>query len=388
MRTYLNKNFLLLIFLLAPALVQAADAAPAQSSGSMNVMLIGLVSLVVILFFAIAVLGNTLRQLGFVYRDKMRAERRAKGLMKSVVLLLAAGLASVSAYAQDAAAEAAPVSTSIAGMAKSDFYALIGIITVELLVVVALTLLIRNVARMIGQEIETEASPAKTKAPKVNFWDRFNNVVSIEKEQDIMLDHDYDGIKELDNSLPPWWKYGFYLTIVVAIVYIWYYHAGGNGPSSYDEYVAEVQKGEADKAAYLAKSANNVDENTVTMGDAASIAAGKTIFETTCAACHAKDGGGGVGPNFTDEYWLHGGSIKDVFKSIKYGWPDKGMKSWKDDFSPKQIADLASYVKSLKGTTPAAPKEKQGELYIEGGAAPATDSTKATTDSTKKVAIN
>jgi cytochrome c oxidase cbb3-type subunit 3 len=150
------------------------------------------------------------------------------------------------------------------------------------------------------------------------------------------------------------------------VIYLWYYHAGGNGPSSYDEYVAEVQTGEEAKAAYLAKSANNVDENTVKVLDATAIASGKTIFETNCAACHAKDGGGGVGPNLTDEYWLHGGGVKNVFKSIKYGWPDKGMKSWKDDFSPNQIAQLASYITTLQGTKPLTPKEKQGELYNEG----------------------
>ena len=97
-----------------------------------------------------------------------------------------------------------------------------------------------------------------------------------------------------------------------------------------------------------------------------------------------KTGGGSVGPNLTDEYWLHGGGINNIFKSIKYGWPDKGMKSWKDDFSPNQIAQLASYIITLKGTTPAAPKEKQGELYNDSGAAPTTDSNATS----KPVAMN
>ena len=191
-----------------------------------------------------------------------------------------------------------------------------------------------------------------------------------------MLDHDYDGIRELDNNLPAWWKYGFYLTIVVAFVYVWYYHSGA-GPTQLDEYAAEVKAGEEAKEAYLAKSAGNIDENTVKMGDEASISSGKTLYASNCAACHAPDGGGTVGPNLTDSYWLHGGSISDVFKSIKYGWADKGMKSWKDDFSPKQIADLSTFIKSLNGTTPAAPKDKQGELYTEGSEEKAPDSTKA-----------
>lgn len=381
MHKYINKNLgiLTLVLLLLPVFsVQAADSV--KPGYNFNAILIGLVSLILILLFAILVLGNTLRQLGFVYRDKLRKDCASGNVIKTLLLLIATSIA-FTANAQDVAADAATQAPAyISGIPAFDFYVLMGIIALELMVIISLSFFIRTVVKIISNEPELE-SVAK-KVVKVNFWDRFNKVVPIEKEQDIMLDHDYDGIHELDNSLPPWWKYGFYLTIVVAFVYIWYYHAGGNGPSSYDEYVAEVQEGEEAKAAYLAKTANNVDENTVVMLDATGIAAGQNIFQTVCAACHAKDGGGGVGPNLTDEYWLHGGSLKDVFKTIKYGWPDKGMKSWKDDFSPNQIAQLACYVKSLKGAATAAPKEKQGELYIEGNNTAPADSTANTTDST------
>lgn len=138
-----------------------------------------------------------------------------------------------------------------------------------------------------------------------------------------------------------------------------------------------MKKADAEKENYLKKAANNVNENTVTyLSDASALDAGKKIFVTACAACHAADGGGTVGPNLVDEYWLHGGSIADIFKSIKYGWPEKGMKSWKDDYSPAQIAQLASYIKSLKGTKPATAKEPQGEVYQE----------QATNDSAKTAA--
>ncbi len=384
MRIRFNKYVSLgMLAILAPVLVQAAEAAATPEGSKFNAILIGLVSLTLILLFAILVLGNTLRQLGFVYRDKMRSERKA-GLMKTVALLMGLGLTSLAANAEEAAAEATSSAPAyISGIPSAHFYTLMGIIGLELLVIISMVFLIRTIVRLIS------ADPAKAalaeKVVKVNFWDRFNKVVPIEKEADIMLDHDYDGIKELDNSLPPWWKYGFYLTIVTGVIYLWYYHAGGNGPSSYDEFVAEVQAGEEAKAAYLAKSANNVDENTVKMLDAAGITSGGVLFEQMCAACHAKDGGGGVGPNLCDEYWLHGGSVKDIFKTIKYGWPDKGMKSWKDDFSPNQIAQITSYVKSLQGTKPAAPKDKQGELYIEGGATTPADSTaKPAADTTAK----
>lgn len=355
--------------ILAPVLATAAEKTAQGKGSTMNAMLIGLVALIIVLLFAIGILGNVLRQLALVYKEKLRKER-AKVI--APVALLFIMLLSTAAHAEEAVATTAPQAPAyISGIAASDFYLLIGIIALEMLVILSMLLSMRVLVRLLSNKPETEkVAKAIIRKP---FWDKFNKAVAIEKEQDIMLDHDYDGIQELDNSLPPWWKYGFYLTIVVSVIYIYYYHMGGNGPSSYQEYVAEVEKGEAEKAAYLAKSSGNVDENTVKMLDDAGIASGATIFQTACAACHAKDGGGGVGPNLTDEYWLHGGSLSDVFKSIKYGWPDKGMKSWKDDFSPKQIAELTSYIKSIKGTKPAAPKEKQGELYQEAAGADSTN---------------
>lgn len=376
MRPYSKKSLLSFLLLFSSLAGFAADTATGGGESSFNPVLIGLATVIVILLFAIAVLGNVLRQLAVVYRDKMRKERSGKSVTASVLLLLALTVPTLSSFAQEAAADAtAAVAKSpfISGIVRSDFYALMFIISLELLIVFALLIYMRILLKAISARPELESEVSKI-MKRVSFWDKFNAVVPIEKEQDIMLDHDYDGIKELDNSLPPWWKYGFYFTILVAIVYIWYYHGGGYGPSSHDEYVAAVQKGEEDKAAYLAKTAGNIDESNVKMADASGIEEGKTLFVKNCAACHAADGGGSVGPNLVDDYWLHGGSLPDVFKSIKYGWQDKGMKSWKDDFSPRQIASLASFIKTLRGTKAAAPKEQQGELYIEGNAAPA-DST-------------
>lgn len=357
-----------------PQLVHAAESSPATAEAtgsSFNPVLICMIALSIVLLFAIAVLGGVLKSVAAAYGNKMRQQKSNAALKTILALVICTGTGVTTFAADGAAAEAVSSTPSIiGGMAATEFYFLAGFIGFELIIIVALVLFIRTIVQLITANPELAASEqakaALAKAKRIPFWDRFNKSVDIEKEHDIMLDHNYDGIQELDNSLPPWWKYGFYFTILLAVVYIWYYHAGGNGPSSYDEYVAEVQRGEEAKAAYLAKSANNVDENTVKMGDAASISSGANIFQTSCAACHAKDGGGGVGPNLTDDYWLHGGDIKDIFKSVKYGWPDKGMKSWKDDFSPRQLADLASYIKSLKGSKPAAPKEQQGELYVEG----------------------
>ncbi|WP_165836456.1 cbb3-type cytochrome c oxidase N-terminal domain-containing protein [Taibaiella soli] len=389
MRPYFLKTSFIIAALAFPAVLFAADPAPTpdRDAFSFNAVLVGLVSLIIVLLFVIGVAANVLRQLSFVYREKMRAAKTEKtsgsstSIITGLLLLMAICLPAFSALAADGDAAApvvAPVSKFINGIPKDDYYAILAIIILELLVLTVLLVNIRILVRVLSARPETERI-AKAIVRR-SFWERFNKSVALDKEKDITLDHDYDGIQELDNSLPPWWKYGFYATIIVSIVYLWYYHASGQGPSSYDEYVASVEKGKEEVAAYLATSANNVDENTVTViTDKGQLDAAKNIFETTCSACHAKDGGGGIGPNLTDDHWLHGGGIKDIFKSIKYGWQDKGMKSWKDDYSPKQIAELASYIKSLQGSKPANPKDPQGDLYVEGKtAAPA-----ATTDSTK-----
>jgi cytochrome c oxidase cbb3-type subunit III len=193
----------------------------------------------------------------------------------------------------------------------------------------------------------------------------FTKAVPVEKEEDILLDHDYDGIKELDNSLPPWWKWGFYFTIVVAVVYFVRFHVVGSGPTPEEEYNTEMKIAAVQLEDLRKSSGEMVDEKTVTMADAAGIAEGKQIFQKSCYMCHGSNGEGGVGPNLTDEYWLHGGSINDVFKTIKYGVIEKGMQSWEKQFSPSELKNIASFIKSIKGTNPANAKAPQGDIYTE-----------------------
>lgn len=194
----------------------------------------------------------------------------------------------------------------------------------------------------------------------------FTKAVPVANETDILLDHDYDGIKELDNALPPWWKYGFYFTIGIAFLYLLRYHVWKTGPDPQQEYDQEMKAAAAQVEAYNKKNGGGaVDEKTVTMADAAGIAEGDKLFHANCYACHGAKGEGGVGPNLTDNYWLHGGTINDVFKTIKYGWPDKGMPSWEKSYSPEQIKFLASYIKSLAGTNPPNAKAPQGDPLQE-----------------------
>jgi cytochrome c oxidase cbb3-type subunit 3 len=221
------------------------------------------------------------------------------------------------------------------------------------------------------------------------FMDKVNamltDAVPVEKEEDVLMDHEYDGIHELDNNLPPWWLYGFYFSIVFGVVYVINYHFTDNGKLQIEEYVAEMEAAEEAKAAFVATQENTVDESNVELlTDASDLAAGGKTFKLYCAPCHGENGGsmpGGVGPNLTDDYWIHGGSVTDIFKTIKYGVPEKGMVSWQAQLNPTQIQQVSSYIKSLKGTNPENAKEPQGDLWEETATSePTEESTEPTTD--------
>ncbi|WP_027395785.1 cbb3-type cytochrome c oxidase N-terminal domain-containing protein [Aquimarina latercula] len=188
----------------------------------------------------------------------------------------------------------------------------------------------------------------------------------VEEEDEIILDHNYDGIKELDNNLPPWWVYGFYATILFGVIYLVRFHVF-NDYNQTEEYETEVAEALIAIEAYKKTAKDLVDINTVTLlTDAADINAGKAIFTSNCVACHKADGGGGIGPNLTDPNWILGGGIKNVFKTISEGGRDgKGMVAWKQTLKPAEMAQVASYVITLGGTTPAEPKEAQGEIWID-----------------------
>lgn len=189
---------------------------------------------------------------------------------------------------------------------------------------------------------------------------------SMEEEGEIILDHDYDGIKELDNTLPPWWVYLFYISIVFAVVYMVRYEILG-ADSTTAEYEKEVAQAEIDIAAYKKNNPNLIDASSVVLlTEASDLEAGKAIFTTNCAVCHKADGGGGIGPNLTDTNWILGGGIKNVFTTIYEGGRDgKGMVSWKDDLNATEIAQVSSYLLGFQGTTPAAPKVSEGDVWVE-----------------------
>lgn len=199
-----------------------------------------------------------------------------------------------------------------------------------------------------------------------NFYKKIVGNKPIEDEGEIILDHNYDGIRELDNKLPPWWVYMFYATIIFAVVYMARFHVF-NGYDQDDEYLTEITLAKAEIEAYKKTAKGLVDVNTVELlSDASDINAGKTIFESSCVACHMVDGGGGIGPNLTDEYWILGGGIKNVFNTISEGGRDgKGMIAWKQTLKPAEMAQVASYVLNFQGKIAANPKDAEGEVWID-----------------------
>jgi cytochrome c oxidase cbb3-type subunit 3 len=206
----------------------------------------------------------------------------------------------------------------------------------------------------------------ETDKVQLSWWDKFVALKSDKTEEELRLDEDFDGIHELDNPTPPWFNFIFYTSILAAVLYLLNYHVLKFGSLQEAEYTAEVAQSKLEVDAYLKSSGNLVDENNVAFVlDKKLLADGQTLFAEKCAVCHLADGGGVVGPNLTDAYWIHGGDIQSIFKTIKYGVPAKGMIAWQNTFSGKQMEALASYVKTLQGTTPAVGKEPQGELYKE-----------------------
>lgn len=222
------------------------------------------------------------------------------------------------------------------------------------------------------------------------IMNKFTRSKDIEQESDILLDHDYDGIRELDNVLPPWWVNLFYATIIFGLVYIVRFHVVNDYTQAqeFDQEVAlaniEIEKN---------KAANPVEEVTVDkvtlLTDAESLAKGKEIFTNACAACHKADGGGVVGPNLTDQFWINGGGIKNVFKLIAEGSKNNPtMVGWAKTLGTKEVQKVASYVVSLQGTKPAGAKPAEGEKWVEEAApktdAPATAATDTTNVATTK----
>lgn len=237
--------------------------------------------------------------------------------------------------------------------------------------------------------LESKSKPSKLVAWVKNVYKKLAGGKPMEEEHEIILDHNYDGIKELDNSLPPWWLYAFYASIIFAVIYLFRYHVFYTAPNQFAELENEYTIAQKEIEEYKKTAKDLVDFETVqVLTEAADLANGKKIFEVNCVACHKADGGGGIGPNLTDEYWILGGGIKNVFKTITEGGRDgKGMIAWKASLKPSEINQVASYLLTFQGTTPAEPKAPEGDIWVDESVPQAeeTNETEAPTETIEVV---
>jgi len=295
------------------------------------------------------------------------AEKKDKG-SKKIISILSLLFFSTYAFAQEPGA-----AKSFSDDPLFPLYMLsvaLGIVVLLVIVVAFYILRILNVfVAQAEQERALKLGITYKKEPSwwIKLNEKLNASVPVEREESIDLGHNYDGIRELDNHLPPWWKWLFIGTIIWGAIYLLVFHVAGTLPLSEEEYTNEVVT--AEKAIQKLRTSQPqelIDENTLEFtNDASLIAQGKEVYTSNnCQTCHRIDGGGnGIGPNLTDNYWIHGGSTKNIFNTIKIGVVEKGMPAWGKLMSPKDVRNVTFYVMSLKGSNPPDAKAPQGDLF-------------------------
>lgn len=378
--TYLKSTaiFVLFMMMILNTYAQTADAAQATAS-TVNNSSVSLwssplfwvyVFAIIGLLLVIVVIGSVL--VGLV--NNKLSEKVGKGAGILLLLLL---FSAQPGFAQTTDTTNTTTQAVIGGLDPNTIVVLSVVVFIELFVIVYLYSILQRMLVTLGYKPATESKWSWSAIMK-----RMTKSVPLERESEVATDHNYDGIIELDNSLPPWWVYMFYATILFGVVYVGYYHFGG-GPTQQMEYDNAIAQAKIEKTEMLKKTASNVDENTVViLADAADIAKGKSSYVTKCAACHGQNGEGGVGPNLTDEFWIHGGGVKNIFKTIKYGVQEKGMIAWQAQMQPTEMQQVASFILTLQGTKPANGKAPQGNLYIEEAATADSTSNTSVSDST------
>lgn len=256
-------------------------------------------------------------------------------------------------------------------------YPIIGLVLVVILFIgIALEVVLGAVSNVMYRSLSKEAKERYNLAEEKRRSNRFVKLKAwykrqldskpMAKEDAIVLDHEYDGIRELDNNLPPWWINLFYLTIIFAVGYMLYYHVF-DGPTQEMEYNKELADATIAIEEFKKNNPDLIDASTVELlTDASDLGKGKSIYTDLCAACHRADGAGGIGPNLTDDYWILGGDIGSIYTTISEGGRSgKGMVPWKGELNPLEIAQVSSYIVSLVGTNPPDAKGPEGDLYVQ-----------------------
>jgi cytochrome c oxidase cbb3-type subunit III len=293
--------------------------------------------------------------------------------MRRVVLCMSAMTITLSGFAQEVTSAEPSFWNDSANNSMLPVYLITAFMFVVVMLVGFVAIYLIKILNMMSADMEREKA-LKLGIPhvaKATWWDMFlqkvNASVPVEQEKNIELDHNYDGIRELDNHLPPWWTWLFLGTIGFAAIYIVVFHFIDALPLQEQEYENELSVAEQQVRKFRASQPQEaIDENTlVYVPDKAVIEKGKQVFlSNNCGSCHRNDGGGNmIGPNLADEYWLHGGDVKKVYLTIKNGVIEKGMPAWGKTMSPQHVKDVTFFVMSLQGTNPADAKAPQGDLF-------------------------
>ncbi len=366
MRNAKILSALVLSFASAPLLAQNTGGSTAGIDlfqGPNFALALLAIAQIIAIVAAVGILRSLTSNSGYFAKLRKLANEQS---VKAIPIIVVAGMAS------PLMAQSAEVPTYPEWLRDSNTVMLVALNALLLFAFIWVITVIRRTIAMLMPPIAQTALEAEVAEVKEEskIMAALTDAVPVEREHEIMMDHEYDGIRELDNNLPPWWVYMFYVTIIFAFVYMIWYHVLPYSQNQHERYIAELLEAEEEKALWVAKRGEMVDETNVQfLADAADLTTGRAIYMEHCQACHAADGGGGVGPNLTDEYWIHGGGIKEIFAVVKYGVPAKGMIAWQAQLRPKEMAQVASYIQTLEGTTPANPKDPQGEKWV----APAGD---------------
>lgn len=292
--------------------------------------------------------------------------------MKKFILLMSALLMAIASFAQETSAQKTFMDDPFNHPMLPTVVVLV-LLGISIVLVAVVGIYAFKIMNVLNEQLEKQKADQLGIAyvPSPTWWERFsqqmNASVPVEQEKNIELDHSYDGIKELDNHLPPWWKWLFYGTIAWSVVYVIVFHFLSTLPLSEQEYQNEVAQAEEQAIQRQASQPQEAidEDNIIFTNDPEIIEKGKSVFANNpCGSCHRNDGGGNtIGPNLTDEYWIHGGDVKNVFNTIKNGAVDKGMPAWGKSMTPQDVRNVTFYIMSLQGTNPPDAKAPQGEFF-------------------------